>query len=195
MKSILKDHRSSIAVEYALIAPILILLGLGAIEFSAAVRVQLNTDQIAREVSTMIAATPIPYGSTVANINYLQLQDFYDAAIDCNIAPSANLSISAAEVNFTATNTTGTKAWDASTAGTSPAYTAMPASALTQASGLGDTVNNDGVIIVQVTTSYTLPFLPSFFGAIPMGPFSSVSTVVARPRNSLTITLNNGLDM
>jgi Flp pilus assembly protein TadG len=183
-----KNTRSSIAVEYALIVPILILLALGAVEFSVAIRAKLDVDRIARTVSALI--------QTQTSVSPAQLQDYYIAGQDIYNGNIGTLSISAASVtytnyvNFKRQATTTAVGWDASTAGTTPAYTAFTnAAAYAPAANLSDGIQNDSVIVVQASAQYSLPFLPNFFSSIPMGlSFSSVS--IARPRNILVVTKN-----
>jgi Flp pilus assembly protein TadG len=193
--------KSSIAVEFALIAPILILLGLAAIEFSATVRVQLSADRTARTIAFLIANTPTP-------INAAQMADYYIAGIDSYQGPASNIAVSAASfVYYPIGATTGSDAanstvpadsgWDAgahtagftsSTTGKTYYYATTPASVFANgASNLSSGTIVDSVIAVQATAVYSLPFLPNFFGKIPMGPFTFTSTAFARPRQSLII--------
>jgi Flp pilus assembly protein TadG len=193
--------KSSIAVEFALIAPLLILLGLAAIEFSATVRVQLSADRAARTIAFLIANTTSP-------INAAQMADYYIAGIDSYQGPTSSISISAASfVYYPIGATTASDAanstvpadsgWDAGahTAGfTSSAtgktyyYATTPASIFANgAANLSSGTIVDSVIAVQAKAVYALPFLPGFFGKIPMGPFTFTSTAFARPRQSLII--------
>jgi Flp pilus assembly protein TadG len=194
------DRRSIAALEFALVAPLLILLGLGAIEFAAAIRVQLGADHAARAVASLISQAPVPTVLTGGNakcpsitqacITAAALQDIYIGGLDSNEGLAQNFAISAATVVFS--NPAGQPhsaalGWDAATAPTTPAYAPPPANLLALAAGLTDGVDTDSVIVVQASTSYTLPFLPAFFGAIGPGPFTFTFTSLARPRNSLVI--------
>jgi Flp pilus assembly protein TadG len=193
-----RDLKSVAALEFSLIAPVLILLGLGSVEFAAAIRVELGADHASRAVASLISQTPIPttaagacQSTTTACLTAAALQDIFIAGQDSNEGFAATLTVAAASVNFTvAANgaSTSTIGWDAATAGTAPAYAAAPANATTLATGLGDGVDNDSVIIVQTKTTFTLPFLPGFFGKLSSGPFTFTSTSFARPRYSLVIS-------
>jgi len=186
-----KDRRSIAALEFALIAPVLILLGLGAVEFSEAVRVELAADRVARSVANMIAASPIPSSQPTAQISAAALADYYLAGQEeYQEAAGNSLAISAASVTFTPASTTGTEAWDAATAPGS-SYVATNAKALAATTGVTDTIDDDSVIVVQATTTYLLPFLPNFgalgLGKVATGPFTFTSIALARPRNSLVV--------
>jgi Flp pilus assembly protein TadG len=183
------DTRSSVVLEFALIAPVLILMALGAIEFTAAVRAELNVERSARAVANLI--------SDQTSITPQQLQDYYAAANDMYAGTIGTLTLSAASVTFTNQDANGAqqavataKAWDASTAATTPAYTLLDgAVALTNTGttpGLSDGVDNDSVIIVRAKATYTLPFLPNFYGKIPTA-LSFGSYAFARPRFVLVI--------
>jgi len=185
------DVRSIAALEFALLAPVLILLGLGAVEFSEAVRVELTADRVARTVANLIAESPIAFGQPTATITAANLQDYYIAGQEeYQEATGNSLAISAASVTFTPASTTGTKAWDAASASGS-SYIATSATALAATAGVTDTIDDDSVIVVQATTTYLLPFLPNFgifgLGKVSAGPFTFTSTALARPRNSLII--------
>jgi hypothetical protein len=201
---IVSDRRSNAALEFALVAPVLILLGLGAVEFSAAIRVNTSVDRTARTVAQLIAATPIPIGASQAQITSFMLQDDYLAGQDSSFSLSHSVSIAAASLVYNpGSNTpiyaatasgagTATSPWDASMApGITPAFVALPSSAVTAATGMGDTADTDSVIVVQVSATYSLPFLPNFgilgLGKISQGPFSTTATAYARPRASLII--------
>jgi Flp pilus assembly protein TadG len=186
-----KDRRSIAALEFALIAPVLILLGLGAVEFSEAIRVELAADRVARTVANMIANSPVPFGQPTAQISAAALADYYLAGQEEYQEASGNaLTISAASVVFTPASATGVQAWDAAAAPGS-SFAATSAKALAATTGVTDSIDDDSVIVVQATTTYLLPFLPNFgvfgLGKVAAGPFTFTSTALARPRDSLVI--------
>jgi Flp pilus assembly protein TadG len=174
-------QRAVVALEVALIAPVLLLLSLGTVEFAMAVRVQLSVNAAAHAVANLIAEQ--------SDVTTAQLNDFFIAGQDCNEVNSNVLSISATSVTFAPGSTTGTIAWDA--ASVSPSYVAAPADLLSISAGLGATsggspVGGDSVIVVQATGVLNLP-VP--FGPIPTS-FTISSTAFARPRTSFAISLN-----
>jgi Flp pilus assembly protein TadG len=187
-RDLYRDSKSSVAVEYALVTPVFILLILGTIEFCAAIHAKLAIDRVARVVAQLI--------QNQSSVSPAQLQDYFIAGQDVYAGNIGTLSISAASVtytnyvNFKKQATVTAVGWDASGATTTPAYTAFPnAASYAPSSNLSDNVQNDSIIVVQSSVKYTLPFLPNFFGAIPVGlSFSSVS--IARPRQNLVVTKN-----
>jgi Flp pilus assembly protein TadG len=193
---LLGERRSSAAVEFALTVPILILLGLGAIEFSAAVRAQLNVNRTARYVADIL--------QNQTSVSSAQMQDYYVAAQDmyANGGADGTLSLSAGSVNFTNTfanntwTTTAKIGWDASTAPagvTTPAYTPLPANTLTANNSdidqLSDSRDADSTIIVVASAVFTLPFMPDFYGKIPTS-FTFTAFARVRPRYVLQIPTN-----
>lgn len=184
------ECRSSAAVEFAITVPILILLGLGAVEFSAAVRAELNIDRTTRYVAGIL--------QNQRNVSAAQLQDYFLAAqyMYASGGVDGTLVLSAASIKFTNLNTSGNATtfssctgWDAASAATTPAYTTIPASALNNVSNLSDSYDNDSTIIVEASAVYTPPFIPTFFGKIPSSfTFKAISRV--RPRNVLQIPTN-----
>lgn len=183
------ERRSSAAVEFSLTVPILILLGLGAVEFSAAVRAELNVNRTARYVAAIL--------QNQTSLSTVQLQDYYVAAQDmyANGGADGTLSLSAASINFSNTYANGAwthsvaTGWDASTASTATKYVAIPNAAKTNDASLTDTYDNDSTIIVEASAVFTLPFMPNFYGKIPtIFTFTAISRV--RPRYILQIPTN-----
>jgi Flp pilus assembly protein TadG len=183
------ERRSSAAVEFALTVPILILMGLGAVEFSAAVRAQLNVNRTARYVADIL--------ENQTSVSSVQMQDYYKAAQDmyANGGADGTLSLSVVSIDFTNTYTNGAwtrtnaTGWDASTAATSPKYIAMPHAAENGVENLTDQYDDDSTIIVEASAAFTLPFMPNFFGQIPtIFTFTAISRV--RPRYILQIPTN-----
>jgi len=187
LKRFFAECRSTAAVEFALTAPIIILLGLGAVEFSAAVRAELNVDRTARYLAGILQSQK--------SISAAQLTDYFVAAryMYANGGVNGTLVLSAASINFTNPNfsekvTTFSDAigWDASNAATTPKYTALPNAAQVNDATLTDTYDNDSTIIVEASAVYTLPFMPSFFRVIPSS-FTLSSIARVRPRYVLQI--------
>jgi Flp pilus assembly protein TadG len=192
LRRFLNECRSSAAVEFALTVPIIILLGLGAIEFSAAVRAQLNVNRTARYVADIL--------QNQTSVSAAQLTDYLYAAQDmyANGGADGALSLSAASINFNNQDVNGNAQalvvctnWDAAYAGiTVPQkYTPIPNAALTNDVSLTDSLDNDSVIVVDASAVFTLPFMPAFYGKIPsIFTFTAISRV--RPRYVLQIPTN-----
>jgi Flp pilus assembly protein TadG len=193
-----QDRCGIAAMEFAIIVPVLLLMELGAIEFSAAIRAQMQVDQIAHTIANLIAdqQPSVP-------ITALQLQDYLLAGQTMfNYGALGQLSISAASISYThqdqqgnlKTDTPPAVGWDASNAANTgyaifpsnmknTALNAIPAGV---AGGLSDTVNNDSVIVVAVVASITLPFLPGAYGKVA-NQLSFETVAFARPRYQLQI--------
>jgi len=192
LRRFLSERRSSAAVEFALTVPILILLGLGAVEFSAAVRAQLDVNRTARYVADIL--------QNQTSVSAAQLTDYNYAAQDMYASGGANgaLSLSVASINFNNQNANGNAQalqvctnWDAAYDGVAGTYkyTALPAAALNNDTSLTDTYDNDSVVIVEARAAFTLPFMPAFYGKIPsIFTFTAISRV--RPRYVLQIPTN-----
>jgi len=187
----LAGERSSTAMlEFALVLPVLVLLGLGTVEFSAAVRAEHNIDRTARFVAGIL--------QNQTSVSAAQLQDYFVAGqyMYASGGVDGTLVLSAASVKFTNQDANGNATtfsyctgWDASAATTTPAYTALPAAALANVSSLTDGYDNDSTIIVEAKAVYTLPYLPNLFGKIPSSfPLQAIARV--RPRNVLQIPTN-----
>lgn len=200
---LLKERRSVAALEFAIIVPLLILMGLGAIEFSAAIRAQMQVDQVAHSVANLIANQTSGTPLTAA-----ELKDYGVAGQAIyNYANLGTLSISAASVNYTNLDSTTGLAktgvapvvgWDAKNAA-GAGFVAFPTnvsgSALNVLTDNGavnvpatDTVDNDSVIVVAAVASFQVPFLPAFFGGKINNALSFETVAYARPRYELQIT-------
>jgi Flp pilus assembly protein TadG len=186
------ECRSSAAVEFALTVPIIILLGLGAVEFSAAVRAQLNVNRTARYVADIL--------QNQTSVSAAQLSDYYAAAQYMYASGGADgtLSLSAASIKFTNLGANGNATafsyctgWDAANDGAAAPYqyTPIPSGALTNVGNLSDGYDNDSTIVVEASAVFTLPFMPNFYAKIPTSfAFTAISRV--RPRYILQIPTN-----
>jgi Flp pilus assembly protein TadG len=173
--------RAFAALEFAMVAPFLTLMTFGVVEFAEAVRMQMGVNQTARVIADLI--------SHQTDVTTAQLNDFYQAGLDCYSFNVGSLSISATSVNFSAGSQTGTVGWTANTA--SGSYAAAPSNVTTLASGLAATSNGvvvggDSTIVVQASTTFTVPVS---FGPIAFS-YTLTSTAFARPRLSYVTTLN-----
>jgi Flp pilus assembly protein TadG len=174
-------RRAVVAMEFALIAPVLILLAFGVVELAAGIRVQIGVDQAARAVANLIVQQ--------ANVTTAELNDFYIAGQDCYSIGTGTFSISATSVVFAAGTGTASVGWDAATV--SNQYVAAPSNVASLASSLAATSlgvvkGGDSAIVVQAHATFTVP--------VPYGPiapsYTFTSTVYARPRMGFVVTLN-----
>jgi hypothetical protein len=189
------DCRGNAAVEFALTVPFLLILALGVIEFSAAVRAQLEIGHVARYVAGIL--------ENQTSVSEAQLQDYVYAAQDMYGSGGADgtLVLSAESVNFTNEDSQGNYenggyciGWDASgDGGSTPAAYAKLATAFPNAANnvgnLTDGLDNDSTIIVAAKAVYSLPFIPSFYGKIS-NSFTLSAIARVRPRYVLQIPTN-----
>jgi Flp pilus assembly protein TadG len=200
-RNLIRDRRGNAALEFAIIVPLIILMGIGAVEYSAAIRAQMQVDQAAHTVANLIANQPANVPITA-----LQLQDYYQAAQDVyNFSGRGGLSVSAASVNYTNQDAAGNKlpsaanptnptvavGWDAAGAAGSN-YTAFPGAGSSSPIGElvatgSDTVNNDSVIVVVASAPFQIPFLPNFYGGKLPAALSFRVLALARPRYELQV--------
>jgi Flp pilus assembly protein TadG len=175
-------RRGAAAFEFVVVAPFLILLTIGVVEFAAAIRIQMGVNQAARTVANLISAQ--------SDVTTAQLNDFFIAGRDCYSFNVGTLAISATAVNFTTGSQNGTQAWSANSV--SGSYAAPPSNWQSLANGLAATSSTgtipggDATIVVQASTTFTVPVS---FGPIKPS-YTLTSTVFARPRISYQITLN-----
>lgn len=99
-------ERGSVAVEFALLAPVLVMLLLGIMEFGRAYNVQISLSSAAREgVRVMAIGNDATAARTAAKKAATALQP---ALTDANIAVSPATCTTGAQVTFTITYTLAT---------------------------------------------------------------------------------------
>jgi Flp pilus assembly protein TadG len=172
----LPDRRGVSAVEFALIAPLLIVLYVGAIEVGNALTISRRT--------SAVASTAADLAAQVKTVSNSDLQDIASAASSI-LTPSATTPLKIVLSSVVADqNNTPKVAWSYATNGAIPRatnsnYTLPPG--LTQA--------NSSVIVAEVTYAFTpLLNLSGFFNP---GSFTMSRTFYARPRKSLTVAKTN----
>ena len=169
-RPLLRDRRGTAAVEFALLAPVLIALVIGGTDVSSAVLASLQVTNAAADVSELVAAQNSVDASAIAN--------FCQAAqLDMTPLAAAPLQVGIASV----TQGAGGPAvdWQSGCGGASSV-----ANATSLASGLIPRTG-DSVIIVHATYQLTLPaplILPS--------TITLTQTSMYRPRNNTTVTFN-----
>jgi Flp pilus assembly protein TadG len=169
-RPILKDSRGTAAVEFALLAPVLITLVIGGTDVSSAVLASLQVTNAAADVSELVAAQ--------SSVNASSIADFCRAAqLDMTPMPAAPLQVGIASV----TQGAGGAAvdWQSGCGGASsvPNPTGL-ASGLIPRTG-------DSVIIVRATYQFTLP------APLILPPTITLTqTSMYRPRNNTTVTFS-----
>ncbi len=172
----LPDRRGVSAVEFALIAPVVIALYVGAIELGNALTINRRTSEV--------ASTAADLAAQVKTVSDSDLKDITSAASSILTPyPPTPLKIILSSVVADANNTTKV-AWSYATNGASPRATnsiyTVPAG-LTQA--------NSSVIVAEVTYAFT-PLL-NLKGYANPGSFTMSRTFYSRPRKSLTVAKTN----
>lgn len=171
-----RDRRGVSAVEFALIVPILILLGVGVAELS-------NALTIYRRTST-VASTAADLAAQVKTITGPDIQDIFSASTGIiDPYPTAPLRIVLSSVVADANND-GKVAWSCASKGSPRAVN----STYTVPSGL--TAAGTSVIVAEITYSFT-PML-NLTSVFSPGPFDMKRTFYARPRRSLTVNKTDG---
>ncbi|WP_082071864.1 TadE/TadG family type IV pilus assembly protein [Pseudarthrobacter chlorophenolicus] len=103
-------ERGAVAVEFALVAPILIALIIAIVEFSNAYNIQVSVTQASREAARTMAITKDATKATAAgkagapSINTALLAFDYSAASCPTATPTPNASVT---VTYTGTSLTG----------------------------------------------------------------------------------------
>ncbi len=187
--------KSSIAVEFALLAPLLITLALALIQIAAAIRVQLEVNRAAWAVADLI--------SQQTDVTTAELTDYAIAANDCYDFGVGNFTFSAESINFLNAGSSYSIAWDANSVVPS-SYVLTPTAATTTATATGtrsgstvfnlsDGLGNDSVIVVTASSTIGVPFpvmsvLMASFHLSNSYTFST--TVFARSRTGYITSLN-----
>lgn len=160
----ISSRSGSVAVEFALIAPILLLLFIGVFEAEEAIRADMKVSTAAQTMAMLVAIQ--------SSVTATQMSDYCTAA-GYVMAPfsSGSLKIAVASV----TNNAGTirQDWSDTTCG--------DAAAITDATGIAASMvptATNSVIVVQATYSYTEAVHLVLPSSITM-----TQTLFSRPRN------------
>lgn len=156
------NARGVVAIEFALILPVMVVMLTGLIELSYLMMAERRVSGAAHSTADLIAQE--------TDVNSTGLSDIFSAAA-LIIAPfdTINLKIGVSSVRFDDTNGTPSQDW-------SGAYNAGAVSnPTTLATGMGEA--GSSVIIVTATYTYT-PVL----SAVLSGPYALSETAITRPR-------------
>ena len=171
LRTLAAARRATSAIEFAIVAPILVILATGTVGLSEVIRARTDLTTAAQTMAQLIA--------TQTTVTTTQISDFCTGSLDEMIPYSTTgLQISVASVTRGATSGKVGLDWHNESCGNG--------SALTSATTLAANVvpsNGDSTIVVQATYTFHNPLalvLPSIF---------SVTTVAfARPRANTTVT-------
>jgi len=165
---VVDDRAGAVAVEFALVVPVILFLFLGTFEASAVIRAKMKFANSAPIIANLVSMqSPTAQGNLIA--------DFCTGA-DYAMAPYPTANLAAQINSVTNTNGTASVDWTATCGSVS-----NPQSSVTLASGLIPN-SGDSVIVVQTSYSYDTPIhlvMPAVFN------FSDVA--FSRPRNGATV--------
>src|SRR5258707_8331847 len=168
-----RDQRGAVAIEFAFILPVMLLMFFGTFETSRLVRAYMTTNRAAEIIANLVAREGIN-GVSIADVS-----DFCSAA-KVAMAPFPGTALKATISSVTKNVSTGTIAFDwqdTSCGGGAGVFSdATPASS-------GIVVNNgDTAIIVKVSYSY----MAAIHFVLP-GSYTINQTAYQRPRSGNTI--------
>lgn len=163
------DRRGFSAVEFAMIAPLMITIYLGSVEVTQGVAVSRKTTLVARTVADLVAQD--------TNVNNADMSDILAAsAAVASPYSTSNLKVTVSSVKIDASGR-ATIDWSDSLNGTARAV----GSAVTLNAALA--VPNSSLIWGEVTYNYK-----PMFGWVLTGSFNLGDAIYMRPRNSNFIT-------
>lgn len=163
IRRLLRDRRGVAAVEFALIAPVMLLMLSGIIELSNLLMAERRVLEAGNSVADLIGQS--------TDLSTSDLNDIYSAAAQVmSPFPSASLKIGVASVRYDDTTGVPYLSWSGS-------YNSGSVSnPTTMATGLGEA--GESVIVVVVSYTYT-PVLNTIIPA----SFTLSETTYVRPRN------------
>ncbi|MDO8290410.1 MAG: pilus assembly protein [Parvibaculum sp.] len=173
--SMLRDPRGMVAVEFALIVPVMITLYFGTIETT-------NAMTAARRV-TNVAQTAADLTAQVTTVSTSDLDDIFSAStailspFPTNVVKITVTSVVASASNANTTTVAWSKAYGGSTARSTNAAVTLPA---------GLTTVGSSVIMVEVTYTYTSPIAEFITGPITMSEVAYL-----KPRRSVSVAFSS----
>ena len=169
MRRFVADRRGVSAVEFAMIAPLMITLYLGGVEVTQGVSVSRKTTLVARTVADLVAQD--------TNVTNADMNDILSAsAAVASPYTTSNLKVTVSSVTIDSSGK-ATVAWSDSLNGTARSV----GSAVTLNSALA--IPNSSLIWGEVTYNYK-----PMFGWVLTGTFNLGDMIYMRPRNSNFIT-------
>lgn len=169
----LKANRDGLAaVEFALIAPVMIAMFYGAIELSSAVDCNARVGRVASTTADLVAQSTTVSSTDITNIFNCASAVLYPyAGTNAKIVISSLIDNGASGVKV---------AWSNATSNTSPRSNG---SSVTIPSGLVTPGSGGSVIFTEITYTYSPPISMFLGGSVKLH-----SSFYARPRRSLTVT-------
>jgi Flp pilus assembly protein TadG len=184
LRDLLKRRDASIAVEFALIAPVMIGMFFGLGELALAEGARGDVVNLASVGADLVAQESTVTTSDMTNVF---------AALSAMLYPysTANAQITISSIVDNSTTTSGKVAWSCTQGGTArtvgATYT-FPAAA----QGVITSGSGGSVIMAEVTYSYSLPVTVNIAGYINLsGPYTMTNTFYSKPRKVLKIPLTS----
>ena len=173
LRALAAARRATSAIEFAIVAPILVLLATGTVGLSEVIRAQTDLTTAAQTMAQLIATQTL--------VTTAQISDFCTGSLDEMVPYSTTgLKISVASVTRGATSGTVGLDWHNESCGSGAALT----SATTLAASVVPS-NGDSTIVVQATYTFHNPL-----SLVLPATFSLTETAFARPRANTTVTYN-----
>lgn len=170
----IRDARAAAAVEFAVIAPVILTVFFGSAEVSSMVAADRKVTILSRTVSDLVAQS-----TTISNTDISNIFTASKAILTPYANPPADLRMRVSAININATGTTATVAWsDAS--GTDFSAHAKDAVITTIPAALK--IANSQLIWSEVEYDYKSPT-----GQYIVGELKLTDQFFARPRQSVTI--------
>jgi Flp pilus assembly protein TadG len=173
----LKNTRATVAVEFAFIAPVLLLLFFGAIEITDALDARAR---VSNAVST--AADLTAQASTVTTSDLANVAGAVAAILYPHASTNAGIVISSVVDNNTGN---GAVAWSYAS-NSSIAAKRATGTTVSLPSGLVTSGSGQSVIVAEIVYKYAPPTTQFITGVISM-----TGTFYSRPRLSTTVTCSN----
>ncbi|MBY0448237.1 MAG: pilus assembly protein [Hyphomonadaceae bacterium] len=173
LKAFARQERGSTAIEFALLAPVLLTFFLGIFEVGDRLRVDNVLARVALQTADLVAQEQ--------DITTAELNDIREAArlsLRLTEAQAALLTMEVASIGFDANTGAASVRWRNSSGQLGALDPAV-------ANGLGE--RGDSVIWTRVTYQYTSPV-----GFFISGPVTMAEAAFARPRLARRISLNGG---
>lgn len=161
----LRECRAAAAVEFALVAPVMISIYLGVIELTALLLVERKMVAATETVADLVSQESVITPSEVDDI-ITAAQRIFDPY------PTGSLTFNIASIRYNTTSGAAEIEWQRVVGGSTGS-----SSILSQAVGLGE--KGEGVVIAYLTYSYT-----PVFGAAITGTVNLDDTAFLRPRRS-----------
>jgi Flp pilus assembly protein TadG len=165
-----RDAGATALIEFAIVAPLLLILCLGGVEGALLVLADMRLTNAAADVADLVAEQTSVDDSSIAN---------FCTAAQLDMTPLSATPLQIAIASVTNSGSSATIVWQDSCNG-APSVT----DAMTLASGLVP-VSGDSVIIVEASYQYKLPI-----GYLLPSSIKLTQTALYRPRDSANVTFN-----